>query len=191
VPSAMNDTKQASDALQYREIKFCEYILQGLNQTQAYKKAGYKGQNPSAIRSGASEIAHKPNVIAYIATARKQVVEDLQLDRNTIHRRLLMIGMGLVDEEVVVTTWIGKDEDGNQRGAQPLIVKKKMGGKEQIAALTYLDKVISESREEDELTLHMSTDDRLVKALNRRQQPMVEVPDQMTYEEDDDANEKK
>lgn len=191
MPENIIDTKKATDVLSFREVKFCEYVLQGLNHTQAYKKAGFKGQNPSAIRSGASEIAHRPNVIAYIASARKQVVEELQLDRNTIHRRLLMIGMGLVDEEVVITTWIGKDEDGNQRGAQPLIVKKKIGGKEQIAALTYLDKVISESREEDEMTATMSTDDRLVKALNRRAQPTVTVPDDFIYEEDDDADKAK
>jgi len=57
-------------ALNVRQQRFCEFIVAGESQTDAYLMAGWKVTRKSA-RVNASELLAKPNIKAHIADLRK------------------------------------------------------------------------------------------------------------------------
>lgn len=62
-----------------------EYISNGGNQTKAYQGAGYAAQSPSAIRSGASRLRNKPEVIEAI----KERIEPDEIKRMIINKEII------------------------------------------------------------------------------------------------------
>lgn len=62
-----------------------EYINNGGNQTKAYQDAGYAAQSPSAIRSGASRLRNKPEVIEAI----KERIEPDEIKRMITNKEII------------------------------------------------------------------------------------------------------
>lgn len=158
--------KNKKTGLTQRQFRFAEYVLQGMSASKAYVKAGYEAKSASAIRSGASENMTRPNIKSYIDSARKKMFETLELDRTMIQRRLYQIGAGLIDEEVVTSAVINVDENG-RKTFEPVVVKKKAGIREQVAALSYLDKAVKEVEDEEKIinTKQEMEDDPITKSI--------------------------
>jgi phage terminase small subunit len=125
-----------------KQLAFAEYILQGFPQTQAYIKAGYFATG-SNIRSASSRLAARVNITSYIDKERQRMVDGLVMDRFAIQQRLYEIGMGMYHDEVVTSALCDEDERGH-KSFKPVVVQKRVGAKESIIALSYLDKTIAD-----------------------------------------------
>lgn len=134
--------------LTHRQAKFAEYVIQGLTATKAYLKAGYSPGSMNVTRSLASRMLVNEKIRAYIEDARREMIEELVLDRATIQRRLLEIGQGRIKEEVVTSAVVGRDETG-RKIYEPVVVEKKAAIRDQVTALSYLDKVVKEVEDEE------------------------------------------
>lgn len=57
-----------SPALNARQQLFCDAVLDGCTQAEAYRRAGYQSQQPA---SGASVLMRRPEVAAYLQQQRR------------------------------------------------------------------------------------------------------------------------
>ena len=67
-------------SLSKQQERFCLLILEGRNQTDAYKEAGYKCANDNSAAANASDLIRNPKVVAYLEAARKQAAQEAQID---------------------------------------------------------------------------------------------------------------
>lgn len=63
-------------SLSEQQERFCQLIVQGKNQTDAYMEAGYKVKSPEVARANASRLLTNANVEARIAELRAMSVDD-------------------------------------------------------------------------------------------------------------------
>lgn len=75
----------AKEALTSKEKKFCQFITDGQNQTQAAILAGYSADNAASI---ASRLMRKPKIIAYIAELDKEICRSIGLSPELIGGRV-------------------------------------------------------------------------------------------------------
>lgn len=73
-----------------RELKFAEYILQGVAQATAYKQAGYKAKNSNVAAVMANRLLKKAKVAEYIAARRKELTEKLQEETLVTKRDVIL-----------------------------------------------------------------------------------------------------
>lgn len=67
-------------ALTRQQQAFADLILEGRNQTDAYKQAGYKCANDNVAAVSASELVRNPKVATYIEQKRQQAAQMAQID---------------------------------------------------------------------------------------------------------------
>lgn len=66
--------------LSQQQRRFAELILEGKNQTDAYKQAGYKCANDNVAAVSASELVRNPKVVAFMAEQRQEAAKALHID---------------------------------------------------------------------------------------------------------------
>ena len=67
-------------SLSQQQKRFADHILQGKNQTDAYKQAGYKCANDNVAAVSASELVRNPKVVAYMEAQRQTAAKEVQID---------------------------------------------------------------------------------------------------------------
>jgi len=67
-------------ALTRQQQAFADLILEGRNQTDAYKQAGYKCANDNVAAVSASELVRNPKVATYIEQKRQMAAQMAQID---------------------------------------------------------------------------------------------------------------
>lgn len=89
------------DSLTPRQKRFVDkYIQNGGNQSQAYQDSGYAAKTSSAIRTGASNLRNRPDVVKAIKE-RVQPDEMKRMIKNKqLIEELLSIALGELREEV-------------------------------------------------------------------------------------------
>ncbi|ERT10442.1 terminase small subunit, partial [Photorhabdus temperata] len=101
------------DALTKLQQKFALGILKGLNQTDAYRKAGGKAKTDETARSSASEILTNPNVKAFLDAMNKEAVSDAVMSRQEALERLSSMGrVSIYDIAEFRNCQIGEDDEG-------------------------------------------------------------------------------
>lgn len=75
--------------LNHRQLKFAELILQGLNQTEAYRTAGYKAQSAEVRKVNASRLLTNANVAAYLADRQLKINKRLEEKTNVTKERIV------------------------------------------------------------------------------------------------------
>jgi hypothetical protein len=67
-------------SLSQQQKRFADLVLQGKNQTDAYKQAGYKCANDNVAAVSASELVRNPKVVAYMTEHRQEAAQALHID---------------------------------------------------------------------------------------------------------------
>ena len=75
----------AKERLTGKEKKFCQFIADGQNQTQAAILAGYSADNAASI---ASRLRKKPKIIAHLAELDKEICRSIGLTPELIGGRV-------------------------------------------------------------------------------------------------------
>lgn len=75
----------AKNELTSKEKKFCQFIVEGQNQTMAAILAGYSKENAASI---ASRLMKKPKIRAYIAELDKEICRSIGLSPELIGGRV-------------------------------------------------------------------------------------------------------
>ena len=63
-------------SLSEQQERFCQLIVQGKNQTDAYMEAGYKCKGPDVAKVNASRLLTNANIVARVAELRAVSVDD-------------------------------------------------------------------------------------------------------------------
>jgi len=160
------------------------YIRIGnVSPVRAAVEAGYTTK--SARREGDRMLA-MPCVRKYIDATLKQEQDNAVMNRWQALRLLNEIAQGKIMDTQVVVESIAVGVSRARVVEKPVSVKER---KEALEVMLKFSEFDGEQERYEASTL--SVDDRLIKALNRRPQPTVDMPADTTYEEDDDGDGKK
>lgn len=111
------EQQQLFDVLTPLQKKFVTHLLNGKNQTAAYRAAGGKAKTDEAARSSASQILTKLNVQAFLASVQYEAVSDAIMTYEEAMERLTVMGRARLRDLVEFSEHdMGKDENG-----QPII----------------------------------------------------------------------
>lgn len=107
------EQKVLFDALTKLQQKFALGIIKGLNQIDAYKKAGGKAKTDDTARACASEILTNPNVKLFMDAMNEEAISDAVMTRQEALERLSTMGRtSLSDLAEFGECAVGSDEDG-------------------------------------------------------------------------------
>jgi phage terminase small subunit len=113
-PELTDEQKVLFDALTKLQQKFVLGIVKGLNQTDAYRQAGYKATTDESAYSSSSEILRNLKVKSFLDAMNEVAVSDAIMTRQEALERLSAIGRASVSEMVEFSEHnMGKDDDGN------------------------------------------------------------------------------
>lgn len=113
-PALTDEQKVLFDALTKLQQKFVLGIVKGMNQTDAYRKAGYKATTDESAYSSSSEILRNLKVKSFLESMNEAAVSDAIMTRQEALERLSAIGRASVSEMVEFSEHnMGKDDDGN------------------------------------------------------------------------------
>uniref|UniRef100_UPI0036D79048 terminase small subunit n=1 Tax=Photorhabdus sp. RM322S TaxID=3342825 RepID=UPI0036D79048 len=108
-----DEQKILFDALTKLQQKFALGILKGLNQTDAYRKAGGKAKTNESARASASEILTNLNVKTFLDAMNAEAISDAVMSRQEALERLSAMGrVSIHDIAEFRNCLIGEDEDG-------------------------------------------------------------------------------
>lgn len=111
-PTLTDEQKVLFDALTKQQ--FALGILKGLNQTDAYKQAGYKVKTDAAARSQSSRMLTFANVKSFLDAMNEVAISNAIMSREEALERLSSIGRSSVSEMVEFSEHkMGTDDDGN------------------------------------------------------------------------------
>lgn len=87
--------------LSAREVLFCEYLVNGMSQAEAYRRAGWVTSSPASAAAAASRKVRDPRVQAHVHRLRVGLADELALSRQEKRALLAQIVRGEVwDAEV-------------------------------------------------------------------------------------------
>ncbi len=113
-PTLTDEQKVLFDALTKQQQKFALGILKGLNQTDAYKQAGYKVKTDAAARSQSSRMLTFANVKSFLDSMNEAAISSAIMTREEALARLSLIGRASVSEMVEFSEHnMGVDDNGN------------------------------------------------------------------------------
>lgn len=108
------EQKALFDALTKLQQKFVTQLLNGKNQTDAYKTAGGKAKTDESARASASQILTNVNVRAFLKCVQYEAVNEAIMTYEEAMERLSVMGRtSIADLAVFGTQVVGKDDDGN------------------------------------------------------------------------------
>jgi len=177
----MGRTKSDKNGLQPRQYKFCEYYLQTGVASTAYVKAGYSQSNKY---SGSSELMTNPKVREYIRRAKRSMATNFLISKQNAQKLLTKLAKGQTKEEVVFNQQI-YDDSGNLKSIDAQIVKKRVDGRVQMAAVKEVMRIYDEI--DDNNFDVASTDDKLHQAMKNRIGDSLKLQSEegLSYEEDE------
>ena len=73
--------------LSQQQQKFCRNVVEGMNQTDAYKAAGYKCKSEKVVWEGASQLSRNIKVKNRISELRKKAEEDTHITHKVLIER--------------------------------------------------------------------------------------------------------
>ena len=73
------------------QINFCEGILRGKSQSEAYRDAGFNAGSPSSVAAGASKLMKNPEVRRYLADRRKEVQEQTDITQKATLKEMARV----------------------------------------------------------------------------------------------------
>lgn len=95
-------------ALNVKQEAFCLHYAKTGNATEAYKVAGYKAKNPTAIYSTANKLLKNAKVQSRLNELAEEIASEKIAGIKEIQERLTSIIRGEEQEEVVVVEGIGE-----------------------------------------------------------------------------------
>lgn len=106
------EQKALFDALTALQKRFVTHLLNGANQTEAYRKAGGRAKGDGE-RSKANQIVTNSNVQAFLKSVQYQAINEAIMTRTEALERLSKMGRtSLSDIADFRNCLIGKDEEG-------------------------------------------------------------------------------
>lgn len=109
-----DEQKALFDALTKLQQKFVTQLLNGKNQTDAYKAAGGKAKTDESARASASQILTNVNVQAFLKGIQYEAVNEAIMTYEEAMERLSVMGRtSIADLATFGTQVVGKDNDGN------------------------------------------------------------------------------
>lgn len=107
------EQKALFDALTALQKRFVTHLLNGANQTEAYRKAGGRAKGDGE-RSKANQIVTNSNVQAFLGSVQYQAINEAIMTRTEALERLSKMGRtSLSDIAEFRNGVIGEDEDGH------------------------------------------------------------------------------
>jgi phage terminase small subunit len=73
--------------LSEQQERFCQFVIQGFTQTEAYKRAGYKSKDDHAAAANASRLIANDRVAQRIAELRAPVAERAEVTLEYLQKR--------------------------------------------------------------------------------------------------------
>ncbi|RAW93971.1 MULTISPECIES: terminase small subunit [unclassified Photorhabdus] len=108
-----DEQKILFDALTTLQKKFVTHLLEGANQTEAYRKAGGKAKG-NGERSKANQLVTNSNVKAFLQSVQYETVSDAIMTHEEALERLTVMGRtSIADLATFGTHVVGEDENGN------------------------------------------------------------------------------
>lgn len=108
------EQKALFDALTKLQQKFVTQLLNGKNQTDAYKAAGGKAKTDESARASASQILTNVNVQAFLKCIQYEAVNEAIMTYEEAMERLSVMGRtSIADLATFGTQVVGEDDDGN------------------------------------------------------------------------------
>lgn len=117
-----------------KQKAFCDYYIESLNATEAYKKAGYKVKSDEAARANASRLLTNANIKRYIEERMQQIDNERIAKAEEVLEFLSKSMRGEIKEEVVVVESVGEG------ATEARIIKKQISAKDRIKAAELLGK---------------------------------------------------
>ncbi|MBU9819933.1 terminase small subunit [Rahnella sp. BCC 1045] len=109
-----DEQKALFDALTKLQQKFVTQLLNGKNQTDAYKAAGGKAKTDESARASASQILTNVNVQAFLKCIQYEAVNEAIMTYEEAMERLSVMGRtSIADLATFGTQVVGEDDDGN------------------------------------------------------------------------------
>ncbi|HEM7577715.1 TPA: terminase small subunit [Serratia marcescens] len=106
------EQKALFDALTALQKRFVTHLLNGANQTEAYRKAGGRAKGDGE-RSKANQIVTNSNVQAFLKSVQYQAINEAIMTRTEALERLSKMGRtALTDIAEFKNCQIGEDEEG-------------------------------------------------------------------------------
>ena len=116
-----------SDKLNARQLLFCEHLLKGDSQAEAYRRAGYKSNAPERE---ASDLMKSPKVSAYLREKREKLEEVGDFTRADAIQVLKQVaqtdesGSARVSAVAQAAKMLGWNEPEKVDGTLEVIIKK-------------------------------------------------------------------
>lgn len=85
----MSDTETPKpEKLTNKQQRFADFVLQGKNQRDAYRLAGYRSETDEATDANASRLISSDKVAAYLSARRQKIAAKVELTTEHFARRL-------------------------------------------------------------------------------------------------------
>ncbi|AXY35945.1 terminase small subunit [Yersinia pseudotuberculosis] len=108
-----SEQKALFDALTQLQRRFATALLNGKNQTEAYRKAGGKAKTDDGARASASQILTNHNVQAFLQSVQYETVNEAIMTYEEAMERLTLMGRTTIHDIATFGNYqIGEDEDG-------------------------------------------------------------------------------
>ncbi|WP_145480627.1 terminase small subunit [Yersinia similis] len=106
------EQKALFDALTQLQRRFVTALLEGANQTEAYRRAGGKAKGDGE-RSKASQLVTNSNVQAFLQSVQHETVNEAIMTYTEAMERLTLMGRTTIHDIATFGNYqIGEDEDG-------------------------------------------------------------------------------
>ncbi|AIN12682.1 terminase small subunit [Yersinia pseudotuberculosis] len=107
------EQKALFDALTQLQRRFATALLNGKNQTEAYRKAGGKAKTDDGARASASQILTNHNVQAFLQSVQYETVNEAIMTYTEAMERLTLMGRTTIHDIATFGNYqIGEDEEG-------------------------------------------------------------------------------
>lgn len=108
------EQKALFDALTKLQQRFVTNLLEGKNQTEAYKASGGKAKTDDTARAQASRMKTFDNVQAFLKSVQYEAVNEAIMTYEEAMERLSVMGRtSIADLATFGTQVVGEDDDGN------------------------------------------------------------------------------
>ncbi|BFI68408.1 hypothetical protein okayama3_39930 [Yersinia pseudotuberculosis] len=106
------EQKALFDALTQLQRRFVTALLEGTNQTEAYRRAGGKAKG-DGVRSKASQLVTNSNVQAFLQSVQHETVNEAIMTYTEALERLTLMGRTTIHDIATFGNYqIGEDEEG-------------------------------------------------------------------------------
>lgn len=117
-----------------KQKAFCDYYIESLNATEAYKRAGYDIKNDNVAAANANRLLRNAKIQKYIQERMQQIDNERIAKAEEVLEFLSKSLRGEIKEEVVVIESVGEG------ATEAKIIKKQIAARDRIKAAELLGK---------------------------------------------------